>query len=407
MNPRIPNPNPLAAAAAALLLAAPLVAQETRAPRASTGAPVAARPAAKIPQVTPAPVPVPSGAAQAQPGALPEADIFSPEPEIDFGEILQGEKRAHTFLVANRGEKDIQIRAVNPTCGCTIAEVKAPDGTMIDPKKHTPNTDMLTLKPSDTCEVSVEFNSRGQPLHQLTKHIMVISSDDRMPALRLTMKMKVTSGIELEPNPLQFGEITRGSEVTKRAWAKLKTVKDIEITEIGEKPAYADVKWERGTAPDGTEAIAIDVTILGTAPIGYVAPALVLKTNHEKLNQIQVQLYAHVKSEVVFDTGNKINKERIDFEVIPFGEARKRTVEITNGNPAVPYAVTGVDVDSMHKDKLTAELETIEEGKHYKIHLTTADDLDARFFRGKLIVRSGSAEMPAKEIFFHGWIKKG
>lgn len=407
MNPRPKTPTSILAAAAGVLLAVPLAAQETRAPKASTAAPVTARPAAKVPQIVPNPVPVPTGAGQGQPGTLPEANIYSPEPEVDLGEILQGEKRNHTFVVGNRGDHDIQIRAVNPTCGCTIAEVKAPDGTIIDPKKHTPNTDMLTLQPEQTCEVSVEFNSRGQPLHALTKHIMVISSDDRMPALRLTMKMKVTSGIELDPNPLQFGEITRGTEVTKRAWAKLKTIKDIAVTGIGEKPEYADVKWERGTAPDGSDAIAIDVTILPTAPIGYVAPALVLQTDHEKLKQIQVQLYAHVKSEVVFDTGNKINKERIDFEVIPFGESRKRTVEISNGNPAVPYNVVGVDVDSMHADKLTAELETIEEGKHYRIHLTTAEDLDARFFRGKLIVRSGSTEMPAKEIFFHGWVKKG
>ena len=399
----------------AVLLASTIDAQtsETRAPKTSIVAPVKTLPAAKSPagptnaklvpaQATPQVQPVPA------PGArLPEASIFSPEPEFDFGEILQGEKRSHTFMVGNRGAKNISIRAVNPTCGCTIAEVTAPDGSLIDPKKHTPNTDMLTLEPGDNCTVSVEFNSRGQPLHALQKHIMVISSDDRMPALRLTMKMKVTSGIELEPNPLQFGEVTRGQDVTKRAWAKLKTVKDIEVTAVGEKPEYVEVKWENAKAPDGTDAIAIDVTLKGTAPIGYVAPALVLKTNHAKLNQIQVQLYAHVKSEVVFDTGNKINKERIDFEVIPFGEERARTVEIRNGNPSVPYPVTGVELDSMHKDKINVELETVEDGVHYKIHLKTAADLDARFFRGKVLVKSGSSEMPVKEIFFHGWVKKG
>ena len=380
------------------LLAPALFAQapETRAPKSSVVAPVTAAPAAVTPAAAPNARLIPAQQAQPVPGAaLPEASIFSPEPEFDFGEVLQGEKRSHTFMVGNRGAQAVTIRAVNPTCGCTVAEVTAPDGTKIDPKKHTPNTDMLKLEPGDNCQIAIEFNSRGQPLHALQKHIMVISSDDRMPALRLTMKMKVTSGIELEPNPLQFGEVTRGQETTKRAWAKLKTVKDIEVT------------WESGKAPDGTDAIAIDVTLKGSAPIGYVAPALVLKTNHAKLSQIQVQLYAHIKSEVVFDTGNKINKERIDFEVIPFGEVRERTVEIRNGNPGVPYNVTDVSLDSMHKDKISVELETIEAGVHYKIHLKTAADLDARFFRGKVLVNSGSSEMPTKEVFFHGWVKKG
>jgi len=61
----------------------------------------------------------------------------------------------------------------------------------------------------------------------------------------------------------------------------------------------------------------------------------------------------------------------------------------------------------MHKDKINVELETVEDGVHYKIHLKTAADLDARFFRGKVLVKSGSSEMPVKEIFFHGWVKKG
>lgn len=344
--------------------------------------------------------PVPSGE------AAPQASIYSPAPEHDFGEILQGEKRQHTFQVGNRGEEDVIIRSVNPTCGCTVAEVKTPAGEVIDPKKHPPNTDMLTLKPGETCEVSVEFNSRGQPTHQLEKHIMVISSDNREPALRLTMKMNITSGIQLEPNPLQFGEVVRGENKTERVYAKLQTLKDLEITGFEDKPDYFDVKWEKAKAPDGADAIAIDVTLLGNAPIGYVAPALVAKTNDERLKQIQIQLYAHVKSEVVFDTGNKINKERMDFEVIPFGESRTRTLEIRNGNPSIEYKVEDVVIESMHKDLLKLELETIEEGKYYKVNLTTDPALDARFFRGKLIVKSNYPEMPEKEIHFHGWIKK-
>ncbi len=338
--------------------------------------------------------------------ALPEASIYSPAPEHDFGEILQGEKRQHTYQVGNRGEEDIIIRSVNPTCGCTVAEVKTPSGELIDPKTHKPNTDMMTLKPGETCEVSVEFNSRGQPTHRLEKHIMVISSDNREPALRLTMKMNITSGIQLEPNPLQFGEVVRGENKTERVYAKLQTLKDLEITGFEEKPDYFDVKWEKTKAPDGSDAIAIDVTLLGNAPIGYVAPALVAKTNDERLKQIQIQLYAHVKSEVVFDTGNKINKERMDFEVVPFGESRTRTLEIRNGNQAIDYKVEDVVVESMHKDLLKMELETLDEGNHYKIHLTTDPTLDARFFRGKLIVKSNYQDMPMKEIHFHGWIKK-
>lgn len=354
----------------------------------------------------PAPSPGPTGQ-PAQAASIPEdASIYSPEPVVDLGEILQGEKRHHTFVVGNRGEEPVVIKAVQPSCGCTIARVVAPDGREIDPRRIAPGTDVLTLGPGEQMKVEVEFNSQGQPAHRLQKTIMVISSDDKNPALRLTMNMNITTAVQIDPNPLQFGEVTRGQKVTKRVWIRLDRLPELEITGVDQKPDYLEVVWKKEKDPQGRPAIALDVTLGPGAPIGYVSPVLLLRTNNEKLPTLQVQLYANVKSEVVFDTGNKLMRERLDFAVIPYGETRERVVEIRNTNPEVPYYVSDVEVQSAYGDKITAELETVEEGKHYRVRVRTSPDLDARFFRGKLIIRSPSEVLPEKEIFFHGWVKK-
>jgi len=355
----------------------------------------------------------PAGAEQAPAGAddvsnaLLESrgSIFSPEPEVDFGEVIQGEKREHTFIVGNRGDDELGIRSVNPTCGCTVAQVKTPTGEILDPRKHSPQTDLMTLKPGEQAEVMVVFDSKGQAIRRLQKYVQVISSDHAEPALKLTMSMSVTAGIEVEPNPLQFGEIARGQTKTLKAFAKFKQVGELKVLSV-DPLEHFDVKWEPGTAPDGTGAIAFEVTVLPTAPVGYLAPTLVAKTDNDRLKQIQLQLYVNVKSYVVFDTGNQINKERLDFEVIPFGEGRTRTVEVTNGDPELPYQIDSVTLDTKYSDLITAETETVEEGRHYKIHVTTAPELDARFFRGVLKIQAQHKDIPVKEIHFHGWVKK-
>lgn len=353
-------------------------------------------------------IPQPGQAHPVIPNAAEVTDsaIYSPEPSVDFGEILQGEIRKHTFFVGNRGDKDIQVRSVNPTCGCTVAQVKGPDGKLLDPRQNPAGQDLLTLKPKEQCEVFVEFNSRGQPTQHIQKMINVISSDDKLPALQLVMNMTITSAIVVEPNPLQFGDVNRGERKTSRTYAKLTTLKELEITGWPDKPAYVDIATERAKAPDGTEAIAIDVTLKEDAPIGYVTPLLTATTSDARVQQLQVQIYANVKSEISFNSGNKINQERLDFEVIPFGEARTRELEIKNNNPALPYHVTKIEIDCKYQDQLQVATETIEDGKHYKIKLTTAPTLDARFFRGTLKIQSDSKDLPEKQIFFHGWVKK-
>jgi hypothetical protein len=336
----------------------------------------------------------------------PEASIYSPEPSVDFGEILQGEAKAHTFKIGNKGKEPIEIRAVNPTCGCTVAFLKLKDGTIVDPKKLPLGKALHSLQPDELCEVSIEFNSAGQPTHQLEKIIMVISSDNHQPALRLTLRANVVQPLALEPNLLQFGELVKGEEKTVSATGVLSKVEDLTITGWEQKPDWIDVKVEPITTPANQKAIRFDVTIKANAPLGYQSATLVATTNHEKLKTIRVPIYANIKSQVVFDSGNPTSKEKLDFQVIKFGEERTRSLTIKNLNPAVPYTILGVDVESAHKEKLKVDIVTITEGVEYRIDVTTAKDLDAKYFRGNLKIRASHGDTPEKMITLLGWVRK-
>ena len=79
---------------------------------------------------------------------------------FDFGTIQQGEKAVHNFKLTNSGKTDLIIRNVKASCGCTAV-------------KHE-----NVVKPGQTIDLTVEFNSRGKRSRQ-NKSVTVITNDPK------------------------------------------------------------------------------------------------------------------------------------------------------------------------------------------------------------------------------------
>ena len=78
---------------------------------------------------------------------------------FDFGEISQGQKTSHTYVISNEGKSDLIIRKVKASCGCTAI---TPEKTVIAAGEKT------TIK--------AEFDSTGKSGRQ-NKSITVITND--------------------------------------------------------------------------------------------------------------------------------------------------------------------------------------------------------------------------------------
>ena len=64
---------------------------------------------------------------------------------IDFGDIVQGQKVEHTFVLTNSGKQPLIISNVAATCGCTV-----------------PSWPKEPVAPGKTAEIKVSFNSTGK-----------------------------------------------------------------------------------------------------------------------------------------------------------------------------------------------------------------------------------------------------
>ncbi|HAS35358.1 MAG TPA: hypothetical protein DCS15_02640 [Flavobacteriales bacterium] len=81
------------------------------------------------------------------------------EPLYDFGDIAQGDRVNYNFTFTNNGTSDLVIASAKGSCGCTV-----PDW----PKRP--------IKPGETSEIKVEFNSTGKKGKQHKKVTIVANT---------------------------------------------------------------------------------------------------------------------------------------------------------------------------------------------------------------------------------------
>jgi len=93
----------------------------------------------------------------------------------DFGEITQGDKVRHVFILTNNGGDFLLIEKVQASCGCTAAE----------PEKNE-------LAPGESTNLEVIFNSAGRHGAQ-KKNITIKSNDSINPLVKLTITATVVN----------------------------------------------------------------------------------------------------------------------------------------------------------------------------------------------------------------------
>lgn len=134
--------------------------------------------------------------ALAQAPAVPAPKIVCDEPVWDFGSQVNTQVLEHVFILRNEGDASLEISAVRPTCGCTVAQLSAnsvPPGTEI------------------TLNARLDLRGRSGTQHKL---IRVESNDPTQPTYTLTMTGTAVTEVAITPSQLFLGRLQAHSLVT-------------------------------------------------------------------------------------------------------------------------------------------------------------------------------------------------
>lgn len=133
--------------------------------------------------------------------------IVVQQPEHDFGDIVQGERVSHNFVITNTGGDILKITNVRASCGCTA----------VLPDKRE-------LAPGEATNIKVEFDSKGR-IGKQNKIVYITSNDKDSPEIHLKFtgnvikkekaNLKIQGGPKLEvpESQFNFGKVTEGKVV--------------------------------------------------------------------------------------------------------------------------------------------------------------------------------------------------
>ncbi len=103
--------------------------------------------------------------------------LIFPETQHNFGLVMEGKVYDYTFQFVNQGSKQVNIKDIKTTCGCTVAHISSKN-----------------LKPGQAGTLRVEFDSTDR-LGRLSRDIVVVSDDPVEPNKTLKIYADVKKGL--------------------------------------------------------------------------------------------------------------------------------------------------------------------------------------------------------------------
>ena len=159
---------------------------------------------------------------------------------ISFGTIYETGKQVHeTFTLENAGQKEVIIKNIHTSCGCTVAS--AAD---------------TALAPGKNAKVQIDFNPTGYA-GAVTKYIYIISSEqdtDTQKMIQVTMTGNVAFELQPIPNSVFFYNTATGYMDSTAVFLNNISHKTMRITGIKLPFNYLHYKLDKRTLRPGQSA---------------------------------------------------------------------------------------------------------------------------------------------------------
>jgi len=316
--------------------------------------------------------------AEGAPAGKPKAVVV--EPIADVGSVAKGDNAAHDFAIKNEGTGDLQITNVQPACGCTVARYDK------------------TIAPGKTGSVHVLVDTTTFS-GAIAKYVTVYTNDPDNPQIQLTVKAKVEPYIAIKPGYARFivvrGEAQQGV-ITQSLSAT--DGQSFDITGVDSPMPALKVTYHEATGKDRQpdakgKQWRVDMALSNdTAPVGAIATYVTVHTTHPKQKLVEIPVSGFVRPIIA------VTPPVADFGKLDLKEPRRFTFDLKN------YATEQIKLTSIDTGgkAVGAELQPVEPGRHYSVHLTLRPDMAKGPFEGKLMVHTDSPKIPVVEVAYRG-----
>jgi len=204
--------------------------------------------------------------------------IFCEEPTFDFGSRDASETVDHTFVLKNTGTADLEIKRVQPACGCTTAELE---------KKIVP--------PGESNRISAKLSLAGRT-GELQKPILIESNDPTNPAFQLVMKGVVGADFEISPSTMVLRKASPEAAATASVILKSLKNEKFEIIDAKSESGKLIVRWDEFP---NENAFQLTANFEEQFQPGQYGDKIIVETNHPRKTQLEVGVIVIVPTPIV------------------------------------------------------------------------------------------------------------
>lgn len=149
---------------------------------------------------------------------------------FNAGEVLEGKPIIHEFTLKNTGNREVSIKRVFATCGCT-----------------TVNYDKK-IPPGGEGKITLKVRTSGYQ-GKISKRAVVYTDDPVLPQITLTINAFVNPVIKIEPGRFVYIRKKMGKKASSKVYLSSEIYPDFKITGISSFPANfvkTEIKKEEG-----------------------------------------------------------------------------------------------------------------------------------------------------------------
>jgi hypothetical protein len=310
-------------------------------------------------------------------GAADGPKMMVPEKIKDMGKVAQGEVLDVDFPIVNEGDETLEIKAVRPTCGCTVADFDR------------------EIAPGETGYIKSKLDTRDFS-GPISKSILVMTNDPQDPTTTLVIKTEVHPYVQVLPRALvRFNAVRHEPMEQKITVVADEEEKDFRVTGVKSSAPFLlasvrPVPSDQLLAGKSAQQYEVVLTMEEDPPVGPVNAILEIETNHPKAKRVPVKVFGVVRALL------HVTPSQIQFGSVEAKKQPGRNVIVVNNRTGnTPVNVTGAKVNDA---AFETEVVTIERGRRYQITITVKPDAESGPRDAMLTLETSDPEFPTLEV---------
>jgi hypothetical protein len=291
----------------------------------------------------------------AQTGAEGAPKIVVPTKIVDVGTISQGVVVDAVFDIVNEGNQTLVVKAVRPTCGCTVADFDK------------------EIAPGATGKIKAKLDTKDFS-GPISKSILVMTDDPQDPTVTLVIKADVRPFVEILPRPLvrfnavQHEPMSQTFIVVGADPEKAVTVTGVDSSVPFIKTSVRVLEGDELVKGKSKLQYEVSLTLDPEAPVGPVNAVLTVNTDQKEASQVPVKVYGVISS-LIHVTPTQVQFGSVEAKTLP----GRNLIVVNNRTDGSRIEIKGASVND---PAFKAEVSTIEEGRRFQVTVVIKADAD-------------------------------